>query len=351
MMRALVAFWIVFALLTSATAQNAHPSEIREEFITLADGARIHLLEAGRSSSVPALVFIPGWTLPAFLWTEQLQKFSRDRLAIAIDPRSQGDSSLTEQGNTPEQRARDLREILSRRQISKAVLVGWSQGANDVAAYIQQFGTDSVAGLVFVDSPISAGPAEIDIAKDWSRQFFGMLSVYVNHPAEYSEGMVRSIFKKPHPELDLQRVIAHSRKTPVSTGLAMLIMDIFAVDRRPALVKINRPTLVIASAESPLLESQKRMAEAIPGAQFVLVKGAGHALFVDDPQAFDEALERLLRSSGSAAEAEPGTTHVGPKRDATVGSVPPPRGTPLPAPFPGTTKPSPPGGTVTPFAG
>jgi non-heme chloroperoxidase len=77
----------------------------------------------------------------------------------------------------------------------------------------------------------------------------------------------------------------------------MLIMDIFAVDRRPALAKINRPTLVIASTESPLLESQKKMAQAIVGAQLILVKGAGHALFVDDPRAFDEALERLLRSS------------------------------------------------------
>ncbi len=182
MVKVLVSFGIFCALLTTASAQTPSPSDIQEGFLSLKDGTRIHFLEAGRSSSVPALVFIPGWTLPAFLWMEQIQRFSSDRLVIAIDPRSQGDSSVTEQGNTPEQRASDIREILSTRQIRKVVLVGWSQGANDVAAYVQQFGTDSIAGLVFVDSPVSAGPAEIEINKDWSQQFFRMISVYANHP-------------------------------------------------------------------------------------------------------------------------------------------------------------------------
>ena len=147
-----------------------------------------------------------------------------------------------------------------------------------------------------MDSPVSAGPSEIEENKEWTQQFLGMIAVYVNQPAEYSEGMVRWIFKKPHPELNLQEVIAHSRKTPVPIGVTMLMMDDYAVDRRPALAKIDRPTLVIASAESPLLKAQERMAGAIRGAQFVTVKGAGHALFVDDPQAFNESLERLLKS-------------------------------------------------------
>jgi non-heme chloroperoxidase len=76
----------------------------------------------------------------------------------------------------------------------------------------------------------------------------------------------------------------------------MLIMDEYAVDRRPALVKIDKPTLVIASAESPLLKAQQKMAASIHGAQFVAVSGVGHALFVDDPKTFNVSLERLLAS-------------------------------------------------------
>jgi microsomal epoxide hydrolase len=270
-------------------------SEIRDAMVTLSDGTRIHLLEAGYPSAAPAIVFIPGWTLPASLWKDQMQRFSSDRIVIAIDPRSQGDSTKTETGNTPEQRARDLREILSSRHITSAVLVGWSQGANDVAAYVMLFGTGSIAQLAFVDSPIAAGPAEIEVNKEWSQGFLSRLPFYVNSPAEYSARMVRGMFKKPHPELDIDAAIAHARKTPPNIGLTMLVMDIFGVDRRPALAKIDRPTLVIGSADSSLAEAQRRMANAIPGAELLLLKGVGHAVFVDEPEIFAQALERLIR--------------------------------------------------------
>jgi non-heme chloroperoxidase len=284
---------LVWLLILCSPAAIAAP--VREAFVTLSDGTRIHLLEAGQPSAQPAIVFIPGWTLPAFLWKQQMQRFSSDRLVIAIDPRSQGDSSKTETGNTPEQRARDLREILLKRRLESAVLVGWSQGANDVAAYVLQFGTDSIAQLAFVDSPVAAGPAEIDVNKEWAQRFLSRLPTYVNTPKEYSTRMVRSMFKKPPPDLDIEAVIAHAQKTPATIGLTMLIMDIFGVDRRPALAKIDRPTLVIGSAESPLLEAQKKMADAIPNAELVLLNGVGHAVFVDEPEMFAQAMERLLK--------------------------------------------------------
>jgi microsomal epoxide hydrolase len=283
-----------FVWLLILCSPAAFGTEIRNATVTLSDGTRIHLLEAGQPGAQPAIVFLPGWTLPAFLWKEQMRRFSPDRFVIAIDPRSQGDSTKTETGNTPEQRARDLREILSNRRIGSAVLVGWSQGANDVAAYVMQFGTDSIAQIAFVDSPVAAGPAEIEVNREWSQGFLSRLPLYVNSPAAYSEGMVRSMFKKPHPELDIEAAIAHARKTPPNIGLTMLIMDIFGVDRRPALARIDRPTLVIGSAESSLAEAQKKMAGAIAGAELLLLKGTGHAVFVDEPELFAQALQRLL---------------------------------------------------------
>lgn len=232
-----------FVWLLILCSQAAIGSDIREATVTLGDGTRIHLLEAGQPSAAPAIVFIPGWTLPAFLWKDQMRRFSSDRLVIAIDPRSQGDSTKTQTGNTPEQRARDLREILSNRRIKSAVLVGWSQGANDVAAFVMQFGTDSIAQVAFVDSPVAAGPAEIDVNAEWSRGFLSRLPSYVNGPAEYSARMMRGMFRKPHPGLDIDAVIAHAQQTPQPIGLTMLMKDIFGVDRRPALGRIGRPVV------------------------------------------------------------------------------------------------------------
>jgi non-heme chloroperoxidase len=277
------------------------PTPIRDSAVTVSDGAKIHFLAAGQMTSAPALVFIPGWTLTPSLWVEQLRTFSTSRLVIAVDSRSQGESSVTLSGNTPERRATDLHELITSLHIMKFVVVGWSQGGQDVAASIQEYGTDTLAGIVFVDSTVSYGPAEIDAHKEFSKVILSGLATYDAHSAEFREGMVRSIFLKPHPDLDIQHVIDESMKTPPSIGMAMWVMDIFGVDRRPALKKIDRPTLVIASAESPLLDVQKEMAEAISGARWVVVSGAGHALFIDDPEKFDDELARLLKTVGQPA--------------------------------------------------
>jgi non-heme chloroperoxidase len=276
-------------------AQGESTTPIRSAFFTTSDGARIHYLVAGQMSNEPAIVFIPGLTLSASFWEAQLHKFSSTRLTIAVDSRSQGESSVMLSGNTPERRAIDLRELTADLHISRFVVVGWSQGAQDVAAYIQQFGTNSLAAIAFVDTAVSYGPDEIKAHPEFSKIILSTLASFDTNPGHY-EARIHSVFRKPHPELDMQYLIHEAEKTPPSIETAMLAMDIFGADRRPALKKINRPTLVIASAESPLLDEEKQMATAIAGARWVAVQGAGHALFVDDPEKFDEELTHLLQA-------------------------------------------------------
>jgi non-heme chloroperoxidase len=290
-------FLLAFAALPWHGAMAAET--IEDGYFTTDDGARIHYFHAG-SGQAPALVLIPGWTLTASLWREQLAHFSGNRRVIAIDSRSQGASSIMLTGNTPERRAQDLHELMASLHIDRFVIVGWSQGAQDVAAYVQQFGTGSLAGVAFVDSPVSAGTNELDIRKAFSKAILTGLSVYARQPADYSAGMVRSIFKQPHPADEMDAVIAQAQHTPPAVGTAMLVADIFGADRRPALQKIDRPTWVIASANSPLLDAQKEMAAAIRGAHLVVVPKVGHAVFVDDPQTFDKTLGDLLVAADSA---------------------------------------------------
>lgn len=291
---------VLLAFLGSGAAFPESPiAQVRSAFFTTSDGAQIHYLEAGKLTNEPPIVFIPGFTLTASLWERQLREFSSTRLTIAIDPRSQGESSIMLSGNTPERRAIDFHELVMSLHIARFVIVGWSQGTQDVAAYIEQYGTDSLAGIVFVDSVVSSGPVAIETRKEFTQGLMSRFALIDTHPDEYSEGLVRSIFHKPHPDLDMQHSIDESKKTPPSIRIAMLVMDFFSADRRPALKKINRPTLVISSGFSPELAEQKAMADMIPGARSVVLPDAGHALFIDDPERFDEELTRLLQSASN----------------------------------------------------
>lgn len=120
--------------------------------------------------------------------------------------------------------------------------------------------------------------------------------------------MVPSLFKKPHPDLDLPKSVQSTLQTPTHTGIAMLRSDIFGADRRPALAKLDKPALVVASGSSPLLDVQKELAASIPGAKLVVIDGTAHAVFVDDPAAFDAALQSFSESLPAWSAARPSSS-------------------------------------------
>jgi pimeloyl-ACP methyl ester carboxylesterase len=68
----------------------------------------------------------------------------------------------------------------------------------------------------------------------------------------------------------------------------------FGVNRTPALKKIDCPTLIIASTKSGELARQQAAANQIPRARLEKVEDAAHAVFVDQPDHFDELLKNFV---------------------------------------------------------
>lgn len=263
-------------------------------FIETAPQVRLRVIDTGPGGDAPALVLVPGWGMSAEIWREQIDAFRKQRRVISFDPRSQGDSSKVLEGNTPEMRARDLHALLAALGLQRVVLVGWSQGVQDVAAYVEQFGSASLAGVVLVDAPVSAGAQSVKAQPEAAAQTFERLALYGAQPQAYARGMLQAIIRRPLPQQDFDRLVANLLKTPTSIGQSMLLADLFGVDRTPALAKLDKPTLVIAAASSPELEAQKAMAAKLPHGRFETIENAGHAVFVDQPQRFDALLARFL---------------------------------------------------------
>ena len=145
-------FLSVFVLLLAAicvpAALPVHASDKdgRESgFVTTADNIRIHYIAAGTAAvagSSPTILFIPGWTMPAWIWQKQIDEFSKRYHVIAVDPRSQGESDKPPFGHLPETRARDYKELVDHLDLKRPVLVGWSMACGELVKYAEQFGTD-----------------------------------------------------------------------------------------------------------------------------------------------------------------------------------------------------------------
>ena len=123
----------------------------KSEFIKTSDGVRIHYVEAGEGR---AIVFIPGWMMPGWIWQKQIDELSKRYRVIAVDPRSQGESDKPTYGHLPETRARDYKELVDQLGLKQPVLIGWSMGCGELLSYVEQFGDDGISGLLLVDGLI-----------------------------------------------------------------------------------------------------------------------------------------------------------------------------------------------------
>jgi len=278
---------LTFLLLCVLAVSSAVAQKTKSGSIKTSDGIRIHYLEAGSGSPI---VFIPGWTMPAWIWQKQIDEFSKKYRVIAVDPRSQGESDKPPIGHLPEIRARDYKELVDQLGLKQPVLVGWSMACGELLKYAEQFGTDGVGGLVLVDGFIPEKP---------SPEMFVGLSGWMNQLQQdrqkQADGFVRSMFKKPQPEDYLKRVINASTQVPADTAVVLIYNMIAVKDFSPAFARINRPVLFTFQPEmQPTADFLKsKLGDKLRLERF---DADGHALFVDDPEKFNRVLEEFIQS-------------------------------------------------------
>jgi non-heme chloroperoxidase len=311
---AMVCAVAIFAGAASATAKEKKPGE-RSGFITASDGVKIHYIEAGRLATspsaqignpmpkdavikkgeiglsaahqFPSILFVPGWTMPAWIWQSQIDYFSHDYRVVAMDPRSQGQSSQTNDGLYPAARARDIKAVVDQLHLAPVVIVSWSMAVVETIAYVDQFGTSDFAGLILVDND-AGGRAPADADQD-----FGLLKGVLEDRQKSLDGFIRNLnFKKPHPEEYITRLEKASLLVPTNSAVALLV-GYFVADFRPVLPKIDKP-VVVCAAKSGYMSTIVAMQKNIPGSKLEVFDGDGHALFVDDPDKFNALVEDFL---------------------------------------------------------
>jgi len=272
-----------------AGAQAEKPVATKSGFVSSWDGVKIHYIEAGEG---PAILFVPGFTAPGWMWEKQITYFAKTHHVVAMDPRCQAGSSNTAEGLYPAARARDIKAVVDQLKLAPVVLAGHSMGAAEVAAYGDQFGADTLAGLVFVD-----GWAGRDYDPNTLPGILQWVTGFQKDRRKWTEDFLHSsyMFKRPQPEEYLKRLTEAMLKTPTNSAMAIWL-GYFVSDFRPALAKIDKPTLIIAAAGGPCGSVCEDMQKRIRGSRLEVMENVGHALFVDEPERFNSLLENFISS-------------------------------------------------------
>lgn len=254
--------------------------------VTLPSGPTLHYTDSGGTG--PVLMFSHGFLLDGRMFDAQVAALSNDYRCITWDARGHGDTTYDGAPFTYWDTARDLLALLDHLGIDRAVLIGMSQGgfASLRAALIDP---RRIRALVLIDSqggteaeeakPLYEGLAEDWVTKGPNPDVLPTVATLVLGPNGHDQ-WVASWLAREQTEI----------RQPFRT-----LMDRDDITGR--LCEIQAPSLVLHGSEdlSIPMERAERMAEALPGADgVVVIQGGAHASNVTHPEEVNAAIKDFL---------------------------------------------------------
>jgi len=247
----------------------------------------------------PTLVCCHAFAVDRTMWLPQLARFARTHRVVTFDQRGSGESDhpvpVAGEPNpyTIDTFAEDLRGVLDDLGIRRARILGLSMGGATALRFATRW-PERVEGLVLASTMASRLPEEIIerarrvervLARDGLREAFRFYfggSLFKQVPRDSRSDAVFEMYA--------------ARATPHGfLGSYAVTID------RPAMIeeldRIQAPTLILVGERDTLyLEEAATMARRIPSARKVIMKGLGHAMSVEDPEAFADEVTRFLAS-------------------------------------------------------
>lgn len=250
-------------------------------------GVTLYYEQHGSGRDLPTILLSHGYSATSAMWQGQIEALSQDYNLITWDMRGHGmsgspkDPALYSERHTVD----DMSAILDVTGTRTAVIGGLSLGGYMTLAFHVAAEARCHALMLFDTGP---GYKKDEARSGW------------NNTAE----LRAQAFEK-----NGLAALGASREVRVSThrsaeGLALAARGMLAqVDDRiiQSLPHIKVPTLVlVGDADTPFLVPTDYMSNKIPGAEKVVLPGAGHASNIDQPAAFNAAvLDFLGRHRGA----------------------------------------------------
>ncbi|GLR67659.1 AB hydrolase superfamily protein YdjP [Acidocella aquatica] len=273
-----------FLLLLVVFCGLAGPGRARDYYFNASDGTRLHYSEVGPKGA-PVIVFVPGWTMPGWIFAPQARYFSKQYQVVTFDPRGQGRSQVSDGGYDPVRRGEDIGELLDRLP-GRVVVAGWSLGVLDTLAYIHQDGDAKLAGLVLIDNSVGENPPPV-----WGPYHPGPV---LSRDAKMYQ-FVCGMFETRQSPAYLDRLTQTCLRLPEADAQALLRYPVPREQWKADLLSSDVPVLYVVR---PHLEAQaENLQRDRPHTHIAVFPKAGHALFVDEAPRFNALMGHFLKNS------------------------------------------------------
>lgn len=287
---ALAAALTAWGCASGPSAQTVARIAARER-IHYVDGAVGRLRVSDGGTGGPAVVFVHGLGSDLEAWRAQLDHLRPARRAIAYDQRGHGgsDPARDPAEYSIDGLADDLERVAFALGLDRFFLVGHSLSGTVLTSYAAAH-PEKVAGLVYADALGDFHGVPRERLQEYMKREASPSFGRAEQRKEYEE-----ILGKDARPTTRERVLASLERMD-RQAFAALERAAFTFDARPLLARYRGPRLAIEVGEHP----QPVLFSALdPSVQRVALSGVSHWLMMDDPEAFDRALDAFIGFSGS----------------------------------------------------
>jgi pimeloyl-ACP methyl ester carboxylesterase len=252
-------------------------------------GVKIHYEVHGDG---PALILTHGYSSTSAMWQGQIAALSKHHKLVLWDMRGHGQSDYPGDPAAYSEALTvgDIAALLDAVGAKTAIVGGLSLGGYMSLAFYRAH-PERVSALLIIDT--GPGFKKDDAREAWNRRALDT--------AERLDREGLDVLKSATPE----RAVARHRD---ATGLARAARGMLTQrDARviEVLPEIKVPSLVVVGADdTPFLAASDYMTAKIPGAKKVVIPSAGHAVNIDQPQAFIDAVLPFLDGLPRGAAAK-----------------------------------------------
>lgn len=241
----------------------------------------------------PVLLFLHAFPFSGDMWKEQFNVFSEKYYCVAPDLPGFGSSDLPHHSVTFEHYVDSVLIYLKEAKIDKAIWCGLSMGGY-LALRMFERAPEQCKGLILCDSKAGADSNEAKLKRYSSIQMLQRSRaefIAAQWQALIGESSKNNISLKMH----FEELVAKVNDTGIISGLVALATR---TDCTMNLSQIHVPTLIMVGEEdkvTPVSEAEL-MAKAISGSQLKIISKTGHLSNLENPQMFNDFLDKFLKN-------------------------------------------------------
>lgn len=251
------------------------------------DGTKIHYEVHG---SGPPLILTHGYSSTSAMWQGQIEALAKRHRLIVWDMRGHGQSDYPDDPSAYSEALTvgDIAALLDEVGAAKAIVGGLSLGGYMSLAFYRAH-PERVSALIIIDT--GPGFKKDDAREAWNKRAHDTADRFEHHGLDVLKSASRERSSVSHRDASGLARAARGMLTQRDARVIELLPE------------IKVPSLVVVGADdTPFLAASDYMAAKIPGAKKAVIPAAGHAVNIDQPQAFIDAVVPFLEALPRGAE-------------------------------------------------